>query len=349
MRSVRPLLVAGAIVLAAGIGTTVALTTRSGPAAPRGGQPAATPVAAAPARPAASTTPTTTVATRTDAAGAVAAARSFLARELGMTAMAAGPFRSTGVRSGEVGFRHRFGEGGRPLPRTGPAAVTVRLERLPGGWWVLGVRGRSIQVDTPGRLQRIGSPVTVAGTAEVYEGTVYVKVTQDRPGRDVVLGEGFVTGGGDAPGAFRGQIPFRRPAAGAGGWVICYEASADGSNGILQASAVRVGFAATPAPRILGITTSPRLRVEGGWLELPPGPGTVVFSVDAVHARRVRFVLTPTGTGTAPYARVLGEDGDPRDGFGLRWNYPAEGLSAHLTVQAIGPGGSAERLLDIAH
>jgi hypothetical protein len=71
--------------------------------------------------------------------------------------MVAGPFRFTSARSGEVGFRHRFGEGRRPLPRTGPHAVVVRLQRLPAGWWVPGLQGRSIQITSPARLQRIGS------------------------------------------------------------------------------------------------------------------------------------------------------------------------------------------------
>ena len=49
MRRIRPLLVAGTLVLAVGIGTTVALTTRQTPtatAASPAGQPAASPVAA---------------------------------------------------------------------------------------------------------------------------------------------------------------------------------------------------------------------------------------------------------------------------------------------------------------
>jgi hypothetical protein len=133
--------------------------------------------------------------------------------------------------------------------------------------------------------------------------------------------------------------------------VIFYDASSDGSNGIIQATAVRVQFAAaTPAPRILSVTTSPRLRtLEGGWLELPPGAGTVVVSVKATNAQRVRFVLTPTGTETAPYAKLLGEDRTPDDGFSLVWRYPSDGLSAHLAVQAIGPSGTSEKLLSIAH
>jgi hypothetical protein len=60
-------------------------------------------------------------------------------------------------------------------------------------------------------------------------------------------------------------------------------------------------------------------------------------------------VLTPTGTETGPYGRLLGEDRDPSDGFRLVWRYPDEPLLAHLGIQAIGPGGTADRMLDIVH
>jgi hypothetical protein len=281
----------------------------------------------------------------------VATARAFLARELGMTELVAGPFRSTGARTGEVGFRPKFGEGRRLLPQTGPSAVVVRLQRLPAGWWVLGVDGRSIQITSPSRLQRISSPLTVRGAApDVYEGTLYFKVTQDRPGRDLLLGEGFVDGRASTQPGDLGQLRFRQPASTAPGWVVFYDAAADGSNGIVQATMVRVQFAAIQAPRILRVTTRPRLRtLEGGWLELPPGVGTVVVSVTATNAQRVRFVLTPTGTETGPYGRLLGEDRDPSDGFRLVWRYPAEGLSAHLGIQATGPGGTADKTFGIAH
>jgi hypothetical protein len=282
----------------------------------------------------------------------VATARAFLARELGMTDMVAGPFRSTSARAGEVGFRHKFGEGRRLLPQTGPYAVVVRLQRLPAGWWVLGVDGRSIQITSPTRLQRISSPLAVRGAAEVYEGTLYFKVTQDRPGRDLVLGQGFVDGRASTRPGDLGQLRFRQPASSGPGWVVFYDAAADGSNGIIQATMVRVQFAAaTPAPRILEVTTSPRLRtLEGGfWLELPPGAGKVVFSVKATNAQRVRFTLTPTGTETGPYAQLLGEDRDPSDGFTLLWRYPAEGISAHLGIQAIGRGGTTDKQFGIAH
>ncbi|HJW62313.1 MAG TPA: hypothetical protein VJ849_02345, partial [Actinomycetes bacterium] len=233
MRRIRPLLVAGTLVLAVGIGTTVALTTRQAPtatAASPAGQPAASPAAGDPTTSPTPTTPTTPdTPDRADETKAVATARAFLARELGMTDMVAGPFRSTGARAGEVGFRHKYGEGRRLLPQTGPFAVVVRLQRLPAGWWVLGVDGRSIQITSPARLQRISSPLTVHGKAEVYEGSLYFKVTQDRPGRDLLLGQGLVDGTASTQPRDLGRLRFRQPVATAPGWVIFYDASSDGS------------------------------------------------------------------------------------------------------------------------
>jgi hypothetical protein len=180
--------------------------------------------------------------------------------------------RSTGTRAGEVGFRHQYGEGRRLLPQTGPFAVVVRLQRLPAGWWVLGVNGPSIQITSPTRLQQISSLLTVRGTAEVYEGTLYFKVTQDRPGRDLLLGQGLVDGRASTQPGDLGTLRFRQPASTGPGWVTFSDASADGSNAIIQATTVRVQLtAAAPAPHILEVTTSPRLRNLEGWLELPQG------------------------------------------------------------------------------
>jgi hypothetical protein len=143
--------------------------------------------------------------------------------------------RSTGTRAGEVGFRHQYGEGRRLLPQTGPFAVVVRLQRLPAGWWVLGVNGPSIQITSPTRLQQISSPLTIRGTAEVYEGTLYFKVTQDRPGRDLLLGQGLVDGRASTQPGDLGTLRFRQPASTGPGWVTFSDASADGSNAIIQA------------------------------------------------------------------------------------------------------------------
>ena len=352
MRRIRPLLVAGTLVLAAGIGTTVALTTGQAPTATAASP--ADPTSAAPSSPTTAPTPrapkTPDIPERGDGAKAVATARAFLARELGMNELVAGPFGSTGAGAGEVGFRHKFGEGRRLLPQTGPYAVVVRLQRLPAGWWVLGVNGRSIQIASPTRLQRISSPLNVRGSAEVYEGTLYFKVTQDRPGRDLVLGQGFVDGSASTQPGDLGTLRFRQPASSGSGWVVFYDQGAATGGGTLQATMVRVQFATTPAPRIIEVTTSPRLRtVEGGWLELPQGPGKVVLSVKASHAQRVQFVLTPTGNETGPYGRLLGEDRDPSDGFGLVWRFTDESFLGHLGIRATGPGGSTEKTLDVVH
>ena len=75
----------------------------------------------------------------------------------------------------------------------------------------------------------------------------------------------------------------------------------------------------------------------------------VVFSVKASHTQRVRFTLTPTGTEVADLTQLLGEDRTPQDGFSLVWRYPSDGLSAHLGIQAIGPGGTADKAFGIAH
>jgi len=352
MNHTRPLLVAGALVLAVGIGSTIALTTRQAPttnATPPASQPTSS--TTAPTDPPTSPPPKEPDGSR-EAARAVADARRFLANQLGMADMVAGPFRSSGARTGEVGFRHKYGEGRRLLPQTGPYAVVVRLQRLPAGWWVLGVDGRSIQITSPTRLRQITSPLTIRGSApDVYEGTLYFKVTQDRPGSDLVLGQGVVDGRASTRPDDLGTLRFRQPASPGPGWVVFYDAAADGSNGIIEATMVRVQFAAaTPAPRILEVTTSPRLRtLEGGWLEFPPGAGKVVLSVKATHAQRVRFVLTPTGTETGPYGRLLGEDRDPSDGFHLVWRYANESFLGHLGIKGIGPGGTTEETIDIVH
>jgi hypothetical protein len=173
-----------------------------------------------------------------------APAIAFMRREIGMLDPAAGPFRPTGPGTGEVDVRPRFGEGGRPV--TGGPVTVVSLQRLRTVWYVAGTRTSDIRVTGPARLHRIASPVTVTGSALAYEGTVQVTVTEDRYGRDVVLGRGFVTGsGGGTPGPFSGRIAFRRP-SGTTGSIIFAELSEAGDGGTLKATVVRVRFDRTP-------------------------------------------------------------------------------------------------------
>jgi hypothetical protein len=106
---------------------------------------------------------------------------------------------------------------------------------------------------------------------------------------------------------------------------------------------------APPRPRILGFGSEPVLPVEGGFWRLSPGGGLVTFVLDAPHATRVEFWLTPTGTGTADLARRIGQDTNGRDGWLFNWRYPNEPIQAHLTVKAIGPGGTAEETIGVYH
>jgi Immunoglobulin-like domain of bacterial spore germination len=289
-------------------------------------------------------------AERPGAAEAVATAKAYLRREVGMTDVAAGPLRWTGDDTGEVTAHPRTGESGRPWPANGPV-TTVSLKRLASVWYVLGVRASGITVAAPDPLDRVSSPVRVAGSAAAYEGTVQVTVTEDRYGKDVELGRGFVTGSGSAePGPFSGSIAFRRP-SGTTGSIIFWEEAAATGGGVVKASVVRVRFARTaaPAPRIIQVTTTPELDARDGWLRLPGGAGTLVVRVRAADATRVRLTLTPTGTGTAPYARLLDADATAGNGFTLTWRYQDQSLSGHLGIQASGPGGQVERSLNVYH
>src|SRR6266511_1504066 len=299
---------------------------------------AATPTTAA-ATPATSATGSANPGAKPGSEAAVAAARDFLRNEVGMGELVAGPFKATGADTGQVSFRLKFGEGGQPMPAGAPQTV-VRLQRYRDGWAVAGTSSRNIQVCEPVRFARIASPVTVAGKASAFEGTVQVAVTEDRAGKDRAIGHGVVTGSGtEELGSFKGRIGFTRPTAGAGWLLFTTESEADGV-GVLETTALRIRFQVAVAAPLIPSAFA---------LELPKGSGTAVVRVKATHASRVRFLLTPTGTGTASLAKLLGEDADGSDGWALRWSYTDQPLLGHITIRAIGPGGSAEKLLGVHH
>jgi len=339
MRPIRLLLVA-AVVFA-----TIALAGCG-----RGGsaRDAATPTTAA-ATPATSATGSASPGAKPGSEAAVAAARDFLRNEVGMGELVAGGFKATGADTGQVSFRLKFSEGGQPMPAGAPQTV-VRLQRYRDGWAVAGASSRNIQVSEPVRFARIASPVTVAGKASAFEGTVQVAVTEDRAGKDRAIGHGVVTGSGtEEPGPFKGRIGFTRPTAGAGWLLFTTESEADGV-GVLEATALRIRFqVAEAAPLITGVTSTPALIPSAFALELPKGSGSAVVRVKATDTSKVRFLLTPTGTGTASLAKLLGEDADGSDGWALRWSYTDQPLLGHITIRAIGPSGSAEKLLGVHH
>jgi hypothetical protein len=104
-----------------------------------------------------------------------------------------------------------------------------------------------------------------------------------------------------------------------------------------------------PKPRIFGFGSEPVLPREGGFWQLPTGAGTLTLVTDAEHASKVEFLLTPTGTGVADLAVRIGQDTNGRDGYLVNWSYKDQPLLAHLTVRATGPGGTAEKVVGIAH
>ena len=104
-----------------------------------------------------------------------------------------------------------------------------------------------------------------------------------------------------------------------------------------------------PRPRISRFGSEPVLPTEGGFWQLPASAGLLTMVLDAPHATRVEFWLTPTGTGAGDLSRKIGQDTNGRDGWLVSWRYPNEPLLAHLTVKAIGPGGTAEHTVGIYH
>ncbi|MFI5836686.1 Gmad2 immunoglobulin-like domain-containing protein [Micromonospora sp. NPDC051300] len=97
-----------------------------------------------------------------------------------------------------------------------------------------------IVVTAPVVGDRVGSPVTVTGTADVYEATVSARVL-DAAGREI--GTGFTTAscGSGCRGAYRLAVRYRQAAAGAGVVEVFQVSARDGS----RVDVVRVPVALT--------------------------------------------------------------------------------------------------------
>jgi hypothetical protein len=104
-----------------------------------------------------------------------------------------------------------------------------------------------------------------------------------------------------------------------------------------------------PRPRIAGFGSEPVLPQEGAFWRLSPGAGLVTLVLDAQHATRVEFWLTPTGTGVGDLSRKIGQDSNGSNGWLFNWHYPDAPILGHLTVKAIGPGGTDEETVGVYH
>jgi hypothetical protein len=106
---------------------------------------------------------------------------------------------------------------------------------------------------------------------------------------------------------------------------------------------------APPRPRISGFGSEPVLPTDGSFWKLPAGAGILTLVTGAEHATRVEFWLTPTGSAVSDLSRRIGQDSNGRDGWLFSWHYPDEPILGHLTVRAVGPGGTAEETVGVYH
>jgi hypothetical protein len=164
---------------------------------------------------------------------------------------------------------------------------------------------------------------------------VRVRITQDRYGKDVELGSGYLAHSSPSPNVV-GELAFRPPSGSTGSVILT---TASGHNGEVWASSVvRVRFATSQPPQIQTVTAVPKLVEKDGWLQLP---AAVTFHVTATRADQARLVFTATGTETAWGAQVVAQDSSAGNGLRLTWR--PEGLWGYLRVDVLGPGGITSR------
>lgn len=159
-----------------------------------------------------------------------AAALGFATDYLHMVNPVIGQFRQGDSRSGEMPVQPSA---------TGPeTTVLVRKLGSDNSWWVLGAGTAAIRLTEPVWNASITSPVTLKGTAMAYEGTVQTQVREDDNSKP--LGEGYVTGRGDAMGPFSGTLAFTKSTSKYGAVVLFTISGKDGS--VMEASVIRVQF-----------------------------------------------------------------------------------------------------------
>jgi hypothetical protein len=193
------------------------------------------------------TTATTTIATTTTTTAAggelrvwppagesgaddpTAAARAF-ALDLGFVDPVIGPFQQGDARSGEIAVQ--------PVADGPVTTVLVRQLSSTTGWSVLGAATANIELTSPAFGDVIGPTLELDGRALAFEGTVHVDVFDleiDEP-----IGSGFVTGGGDVPRPFHGELDVAIGSGRSGAIVLRTSSADDGRTWEVAAIAVRL-------------------------------------------------------------------------------------------------------------
>jgi hypothetical protein len=260
-------------------------------------------------------------------------ARDFLRQVAGMRELSSEATRTVATGLVEVDLRSDSGSG----PMT-----TVSLRLAGGSWQPFMAKTPAIWVEEPTLWQVVASPVTVAGHSATFEGQLLVSVLQSADGSVSVLGrDNSILGGSTGIGPFSGQVAFTQPTASQGWLVVTYQSAKTGA--IAGATAVPVSFTGHAAiPRIDSVRVTSGQPIKDGWLTLSAGTGRVVIVIRTANADHVQIYLTPTGTNTAPLAKLIGQGAPVHGQCTIVWAYPDQPMLDHLSVVAVGSGGRTE-------
>lgn len=133
------------------------------------------------------------------------------------------------------------GEGGATL-EPGVLETTVHLDPEGPPWSVLSASSSNIRLDDASLRNDVSSPITVAGEATAFEGTVQVEVRQAGMGAGEFLGRDVVTAAQGTFAPFSTDVVFTEPTAeGLGALVLFTDSALDGST--LEATVVPLSFA----------------------------------------------------------------------------------------------------------
>ena len=128
----------------------------------------------------------------------------------------------------------------RPLPTGGPK-TTLLLRRVGArGWVVVSSNAERIEVSQPSPGAKVGSPLSVRGRAQAFEGTVEVEVRRD--GAIAPVGTSFGTGGGTEVLPFEATVSFARPSVPRGTLVVSEPRADDDTQGPAAATVIRITF-----------------------------------------------------------------------------------------------------------
>jgi hypothetical protein len=160
------------------------------------------------------------------------AAKDFALELVGFQAPIVGDFQQGDSRSGEVQIK----------AKSNGAITTVLVRKLEDDhWWVIGATTDDIVLTSPKRGDAVTSPVRLQGQSIAFEAVVNVTIYADAA-KKLVVGEGFVMGGGSEVAPFDGEIAYDLQGSGAEwGVIVLVERSAE--DGFPRnATAVRVRF-----------------------------------------------------------------------------------------------------------